>query len=93
MTGAIGQIRLVNGLVETNIVPGQALLIPLYTYTVQQGDNYDSIARRTFVSAEALQKANPSVTPANMNIDASISFSGNRLNNIVDESVSYVRLI
>lgn len=63
---SIDQIRLANGLVETNIVPGQALLIPLYTYTVQQGDNYDSIARRTFVSAEALQKANPSVTPANM---------------------------
>ncbi len=63
---SIDQIRLANGLVETNIVPGQALLIPLYTYTVQQGDNYDSIARRTFVSAVALQKANPSVTPANM---------------------------
>ena len=63
---SIDQIRLTNGLIETNIVPGQALLLPLYTYTVQPGDSYDSIARRTFVSAEALQKANPSVTPANM---------------------------
>ena len=63
---SIDQIRLTNGLIETNIVPGQALLLPLYTYTVQPGDSYDSIARRTFVSAEALQIANPSVTPANM---------------------------
>ena len=63
---SIDQIRLANGLIETNIVPGQALLIPLYTYTVQPGDNYYSIARRTFVSVEALPKANPSVTPANM---------------------------
>lgn len=63
---SIDQIRLANGLIATNIVPGQALLIPLYTYTVQPGDSYYTIARRTFVSVEALQKANPSVTPSNM---------------------------
>ena len=35
---SIDQIRLVNGLDQTNVVSGQALLIPLYTYIVQPGD-------------------------------------------------------
>ncbi|ASB89454.1 glycosyl hydrolase family 18 protein [Bacillus sonorensis] len=60
------QIRLTNGLTETNIVPGQALLIPLYTYTVQYGDNFYSIADRSFVSAALLRQANPHIAPAAM---------------------------
>ncbi|MFO6495551.1 MULTISPECIES: glycosyl hydrolase family 18 protein [Bacillus] len=63
---AVDQIRLANGLAETNLVPGQALLIPLFTYTVQPGDSFYSIARQAFVSSESLQRANRSVTPGNM---------------------------
>ncbi len=59
----IDQIRSVNGLEETNIVPGQALLIPLYIYTVQPGDTLISIARKAFVPLEQLRAANPSINP------------------------------
>ena len=61
---SIDQIRLVNGLNETNIVPGQALLIPLYTYIVQPGDTFTEIARKSFLSLEQLTNANPTVNPA-----------------------------
>ena len=57
------QIRLVNGLNETNIVPGQALLIPLYSYIVQPGDTFTAIARKSFLSIEQLTNANPTVNP------------------------------
>ncbi|RDW18855.1 glycoside hydrolase family 18 protein [Oceanobacillus chungangensis] len=60
---SIEQIRSVNGLVETNIVPGQALLIPLYIYTVQPGDTLFSIARKADVSLEQLRAVNPSIIP------------------------------
>jgi spore germination protein len=60
---SIDQIRAVNGLEITNIVPGQALLIPLYVYTVQPNDTLISIARRAFVSLEQLRAANPSINP------------------------------
>ncbi|MDA1475440.1 glycosyl hydrolase family 18 protein [Bacillus changyiensis] len=60
---SLDQIRLTNGLIETNIVPGQTLFIPLYTYTVQYGDTFDSIANKTFVSVNSLKKANPEITP------------------------------
>ena len=60
---SIDQIRLVNGLNETNIVPGQALLIPLYTYIVQPGDTFIEIARKSFLSLEQLTNANPTVNP------------------------------
>jgi spore germination protein len=60
---SIDQIRAVNGLEETNIVPGQALLIPLFVYTVQPGDTLTSIARKAFVSLEQLKMANPSINP------------------------------
>ena len=63
---AIDQIRLVNGLAEANIVPGQALLIPLYTYIVQPGDTLTRIARRSFISVERLTRANPTVTSATL---------------------------
>ena len=57
------QIRLVNGLSETNIVPGQALLISLYVYTVQPEDTFTEIARKSFLSVEQLINANPTVNP------------------------------
>ena len=59
----ISQLRSVNGLEETNIVPGQSLLIPLYVYTVQPGDTITSIARKAYVSLEQLKRANPSINP------------------------------
>ena len=61
---AIDEIRHVNGLVESNIVPGQALLIPLYTYIVQPGDTFTGIARKSYLSLEQLTAANPAVNPA-----------------------------
>lgn len=60
---SIDQIRSTNGLVETNIVPGQALLIPLYIYTVQPGDTLFSIAKKAFVPLEQLKAANPTIDP------------------------------
>ena len=64
---SVDQIRLVNGLNETNIVPGQALLIPLYTYMVQPGDTFTDIARKSFLSLDQLTNANPTVNPAPYN--------------------------
>ena len=61
---SIDEIRRVNGLVETNIVPGQALLVPLYTYIVQLGDTLFEIARKSFLSLEQLTNANPTVNPS-----------------------------
>ena len=61
---SIDEIRHVNGLVESNIVPGQALLIPLYTYIVQPGDTFTGIARKSYLSLEQLTAANPAVNPA-----------------------------
>ena len=46
---SMDQIRLVNGLSETNIVPGQALLISLYVYTVQPEDTFTEIAKKIFL--------------------------------------------
>ena len=60
---AIDRIRLANGLVQTNIVPGQALLIPLSIYTVQSGDTIFTISRMAFVPLQTLMNANPSVNP------------------------------
>ncbi|RBN40510.1 sporulation protein, partial [Priestia megaterium] len=57
----IAQLRSVNGLEETNIVPGQALLIASYVYRVQPGDTMSSIAKKAYVSLEQLKRANPSV--------------------------------
>lgn len=60
---SVDQLRMVNGLVETNVVPGQALLIPLYTYIVQPGDTFFTIARKSYVTVAQLRAANPSVDP------------------------------
>ncbi|SDN54266.1 glycosyl hydrolase family 18 protein [Bacillus sp. OK048] len=61
---SIDEIRRVNGLVQSNIVPGQALLIPLYTYIVQPGDTFTAIARKSFLSLDQLTAANAAVNPA-----------------------------
>ncbi|WHY86711.1 glycoside hydrolase family 18 protein [Neobacillus novalis] len=61
---SIDEIRRVNGLEKTNIVPGQALLIPLYTYIVQPGDTFTGIARKSYLSLKQLTDANPAVNPA-----------------------------
>lgn len=63
---SIEQIRRVNGLEETNIVPGQALLIPSYTYIVQPGDTLISIASKAYVSLEQLRNANPGINDATL---------------------------
>jgi spore germination protein YaaH len=60
----LNTIRLVNGLAEENIVPGQALLMNTKTYIVQPGDSLFSIARAAFVTLEEIKKANPDLNPA-----------------------------
>ncbi|KIL42697.1 glycosyl hydrolase family 18 protein [Jeotgalibacillus soli] len=60
---ALDTLRQANGLVETNIVQGQALLIPIYTYIVQPGDSIYSIAQMAYVSVDQLTAANPSINP------------------------------
>lgn len=60
---SVDQIRAVNGVKTANIVPGFALLLPLYEYTVQPGDTLSSIAKRSFISLAQLRTANPSARP------------------------------
>lgn len=62
----VDQLRRVNGLVETNLVAGQALLIPLYTYIVQPGDTFFTIARKAYVTVEQLKNANPSINTSTL---------------------------
>ncbi|UJF34485.1 glycoside hydrolase family 18 protein [Paenibacillus hexagrammi] len=59
----VNQIQTVNGLTETNIVPGQALLIDSYTYVVQPGDTYSLIAHKAFVPIGQLEAANSMIKP------------------------------
>lgn len=59
----VDSIRGVNGLEETNIVPGQALLIPLNEYTVQPNDTYAVIAGKAYVPQMQLMQANPDIPP------------------------------
>jgi len=69
---SIDQLRSVNGLEETNVVPGQALLIPLYIYTVQPNDTINNIARKAYVSLEQLKRANPSIHPNHLQVGMKI---------------------
>ncbi|TCN25149.1 glycoside hydrolase family 18 protein [Mesobacillus foraminis] len=63
---SIDQVRAVNGLKEGTIVPGLALLIPLYSYRIQPGDTLSGIARRSMVPLERLRAANPTVNPSSL---------------------------
>ncbi len=56
-------IRSVNGLVNPNIVPGQALLITTKIYTVQPGDSFYTISQMAYVSLDMLIAANPEINP------------------------------
>lgn len=60
---SVEAIRIVNGLSETNIVPGQALLINNRIYTVQPGDSLYIISQMAYVSLNMLTQANPGVNP------------------------------
>jgi len=60
---SVDTIRLVNGLEETNVVPGQSLLMNTNVYTVQPGDSFYSIAQMAYVSTNRLRSANPNVDP------------------------------
>jgi spore germination protein len=60
---SLDAIRLVNGLAETNIVPGQALLINNSIYTVQPGDSFYTISQMAYVSVDMLINANPQINP------------------------------
>lgn len=57
------RLRLANGFGDSNLVPGQAVLVPKYTYIVQPGDTLFGIAKKAMVTEELLRQANPSVHP------------------------------
>lgn len=56
-------LRLVNGLAQPNIVPGEALLINKFVYIVQPGDTLYDIAQVAYVSLDAVLKENPGLNP------------------------------
>ena len=60
---SVDRIRLVNGLDEFNIVPGQSLLMNTSVYTVQSGDSFYTIAKKAYVTLDSLIAANPGINP------------------------------
>lgn len=62
----IDTIRLVNGLVQPAIVPGQSLLINAFTYIVQPKDSFYQIAQMAYVSVDRLISANPTLDPKSL---------------------------
>ncbi|WP_026693138.1 glycoside hydrolase family 18 protein [Peribacillus kribbensis] len=70
---SLEQLRNVNGLEGEVVVPGQALLLPLYTYVVQPGDTLTRIAKKAFVTMEQLRRANPGITSQVLQAGSSIS--------------------
>lgn len=62
----VDTLRIANGLSTTNIVTGQALLVPVDIYTVQSGDSFWTISRAAYVSLDALMQANPGVRPESL---------------------------
>lgn len=61
----------VNGLDQPeNLVPGQALVIPIVGsyYTIRQGDSFYSIANRLGVSLQSLIQVNPNVDPTQLQV-------------------------
>jgi spore germination protein YaaH len=59
-------LRSVNGLTATNVVTGQALLVPGDVYTVQAGDSFWTISRAAHVPLDALRRANPGILPESL---------------------------
>lgn len=51
-------IRSVNGLIEANLVPGQALIIPSIIYIVQSGDTLVYISNISYIPIELLRTTN-----------------------------------
>ena len=86
------QLANINGLkINATLHPGQKLKIPATapaavvtpsaksgqnTYTIQQGDTFSSIARKTRTSTEALVTANPKVKPTALRPGQIINLSG-----------------
>lgn len=62
----VDTLRSVNGLAATNIVVGQALLVPGSIYTVQAGDSFWTISRAAHVPLNALMQANPGIKPESL---------------------------
>ncbi|MBB2482233.1 glycoside hydrolase family 18 protein [Bacillus sp. APMAM] len=60
----VERLRLANGFGDSNLVVGQAVLVPKYTYIVQPGDSFFEIAKKAMVTEEQLRHANPSIQPA-----------------------------
>lgn len=84
---SVDLLRSVNGLVETNIVPGQSLLIPLYVYTVQPGDTLTMIARKAYVSVEQLRTSN---SPLNLtNLQPGMKLSIPDISNYIAGTLTY----
>ncbi|MFD2925294.1 glycosyl hydrolase family 18 protein [Halobacillus naozhouensis] len=63
---SIDMIRLVNGLITPNIIPGQALLIDTNRYVVQLGDSLYKIAKISYVSLGLLMDANPELASTSL---------------------------
>lgn len=80
-------LRSVNGLEYTNIVPGQALLLPLNVYTVQPGDTFFTIARKAFVTLQQLRNANPSINPSTLQPGMKINIP--KISKYIAETLGY----
>lgn len=63
---SVDEIRAVNGLVDTRIVPGQSLYINQPMYIVQPGDTFYSVSRMAFVPSSVLKSFNPRVDVNNL---------------------------
>lgn len=81
-------IRLVNGLAQPNIVPGEALLINKYVYIVQPGDSLYDIAQMAYVSLDAVLNANPGLNPNRLQPGMRVTIP--ELPDYVASSLSYI---
>ncbi len=55
---SMNEIRVVNGLTNTTLVPGQSLLIPTNAYIVQPGDSLYLISQMSLIPVDTLRAAN-----------------------------------
>ncbi len=78
---SIEQLRRVNGLDTTAIVPGQALLMPSYTYIVQPRDSFYQISKKSYVTIQQLRNANPDINDSELipGISVRIPYTSNYL--------------